>query len=598
MSGAAWRTVWTWIQELPRKTRRATPHAEPSLLAPAADPGMVWIDAQGLIRVKNPGPQGKTYAVLEVPEDSPITVWVNDQAVKGLQVVTEQDAIRYTLHEQPPVHDWTIEVDESGLTADVVVHYAPGWRARLRPCSPCSHLVLHPEQIPWEPEDIPVAAIETELNQRHIVEGRLPESELIAFLQQRQSGRLPVARGIPPQPGEPAPIAWTVGTGSVDDSPVRVAAGTVLGRLLPAQPGKLGRTVFGTSITPPERLPSVPEWGPGVLRTETGDLVAQYAGRVRRTPTVLDVIPETVLTPSTDAPGVVVVNGDAALVGTWRHATILATGRVRSTEPVDHCVIRAQEGLDLTGPVTHTQLFVGPGVLEDHFRGLMEQILQDVASLERTMQALQAHAPVTVRLHYGALLVQVLHDKFPTVPSALDVAQRLLTVVDVPVMIRDTLATLTRLTSEAALRQYTEFTELRACQARMDEALALWTPTSCANAVPPSELGRLRDCIVRGAGTLEMIAAEACEIDGVDVLRVRDSIVGGFCRVLHRVQAHQLGNPRGTETVVQTLESTGIVEVDHLYPGTVIVVGSQRHFIRSVLQHVVVDGDPEQVEML
>ncbi|SMC03865.1 Protein of unknown function [Sulfobacillus thermosulfidooxidans DSM 9293] len=598
MSLSGWRTVWTWLKALPRKAPRAGAYQEPALPAPSGDPGMVWIDAEGVIRVRNPGPQGKTYAVLEVPEDAPITVMVNGQTVDGLQVVTEQDEIRYTLHEQRPVHAWTVEVDEHALTADVVVHYASGWRARLQPCLPCPHLVLHPEQILWEPEDIPVSAIETALNQRHIVEGRLPEGELAAFLQQRQSGRLQVARGIPPQPGEPAPVAWTVEMGSSDESPLRVAAGTVLGRILPAQPGKMGRTVFGTPIAPPELPRPVHAWGTGVMHTDTGDLVARHAGRVRRTETVLDVIPETVLTQSTDTPGVLLVTGDVALVGPWHHATILATGRVRSTDPVDHCVIRAQEGVDLSGRLTHSQVFIGPTVLEDHLRGLIEQILQDVASLDRTMQALQAHAPVTVRLHYGALLVQVLHDKFPNLLSALDLAHRLLAVVDVPVMIRDTLATLTRLTSEAALRQYTEFTELRACQVRMDEALALWTPGPCPNEATTSELGRLRDCIVRGAGTLVMTAAEACEIDGADVLRVRDSIIGGFCRIRHRVQSRQLGHPRGTETVVQTLESTGVVEVDHLYPGTVIVVGTQRHFIRSVLQHVVVDGDPEQVEML
>ncbi|PSR25578.1 MAG: hypothetical protein C7B47_11865 [Sulfobacillus thermosulfidooxidans] len=594
-----WRPILAWLKGLSRTKPPAFIADVRAVQRPSsAEAGAIWIDAAGNIRVRNPGSHGKTYAVLEIPTDAPITVTLNGLVVQGLHVITEQDDIHYTLHQQPPLQSWTVDVDEHGLKADVIVRYAAGWRAHLTPCTPCPHLVLHPQKIPWEPDEIPATAVEAELNRRHIIEGRIPEQDLVAFLRQRQSGRLRVADGIPPQPGERAPIAWTEVIHGTDERSVHVPAGTVLGRILPAHPGKPGRTVFGTPITPPEVSTPVMTWGSGVMRTDTGDIVATHAGRIQWSPTHLEVIPETVLTQLEDTPSLVLISGDAALVGSWHNATILATGRIRSTEPIDHCVVRAQEGVDLTGRIAHSQVFIGPTVLSDYLRYLVEQVLRDLASLERTMQALQAHAPVTVRLHYGALLVQVLHDKFPGLLSTLDVAHRLLALIEAPAMIRDSIATLTHLTSEASLRQYTELTAVMACQTRLHEALTDWMPPPVSAETITSELGLLRDCIVRGAGVLVMRAADACEIDGADALRVRESLIGGFCRIGHRVQARQLGHPRGTETVVQTLDSTGIVEVDHLYPGTVIVVGTQRHFIRSILQHVVVDGEPEQVEML
>ncbi len=549
---------------------------------PVAD-GLIWVDAAGKIRVRNPRGRQGHYPVLVVPDEPWLNVLVNGIRVVGERVLEEKVQIQTRLLVQSPQSRLGMRISADGMEAVLDIEYASGERRVLTSTTPASRLKLEPRCIAVDPNPVLITQVKTELARNGITDGVVDDTIIEAFLSRRASGSLVVAHGIPPHPG----------TGTLEsfrpdglEGPWIVETGVVIGRRRP-EPSRPGRTVRGEVLPAPVVRPiHEVKLGPGVtLMKHHTHLVANRPGVVIFDVDIVDVVTQhekfsiAAADETSDASAQsIVVDGDLLVQGDIQGRMVVVSGSLIVHGDVRDADVVAGGAIIIRGLTRGSRVTMG---LDAYARQLgrhhAERIVDGLYDLELTVKELGLAGE-----RLGVVLERVMADRFQDVLESLGWFADVFIwpglwwdgpLLHVTSSIRQQLAQTGARLAEDLLHLWSLRTELE---------LSDWTVRAAPMGRTPhsTRFNAVEDSTIDATGTLTVGTARSSRL-AAPIVVVESALVGGFVSAVERVEGGTLGSPSGTETSVAVTSEEGVVVAGVTHPGSVIVVGNHRHVVQT-----------------
>lgn len=566
------------------------------------EPGVVWVDANGHISVKNPDP-GEPYAVIYVdPGRHDIELFVNGKPRVGSIVVQESDHVVAKPDSPPSRSRVAIDVDGLGMIATLSATFDRGVVRQLRECPPLHYIELETDDFLRAPVPIMGEHVRDEMDRQQIRYGPVAVGVIEQFLQERQTGTIPIAHGTPALAAVadsylPTPrheVEYYPGTQV--SHPDLVSAGTVVANRISGSPSRVGMTVFGTPIAPPYSIPPVFRIGPGIASMNMGQhLVAKSPGRVIWDDKGVYLIPATILRNGPHDEEILHEEGDLVVPGPLAHTVLIAEGHVIIAGDVTHSRIIAGGSVFIEGTTDYATLECGvdqPFAME--LRRKIAEIGEAMRTLSQMMDQIHQEAPEAYLSQFPILLEKLFRQKCSFVPATLLWLNQRRSLWDNHVgslsglapLVEDILACF----EPKSWQTIQDMKELAHLTIAIDEWLARESPTTnltglCDNAT----LHNVYRSLIRSSGAITVVDAVNTEMEAGTQIQAR-TLVGGFYQAQEAIAAQFIGSEDRTETSIQVYEETGKVTADILFPNTVIQIGEQRHQVNRVAKNAVVDS--------
>ena len=565
--------------------------------------GMVWVDSNGHIIVKNPDP-GEPYAVIYLdPDRHDMELLVNGKPSSGSIVVQESDHIIARPESPASKSRVAIDVDGPGMVATLTATFERGMVRQLRETPPLHFLELLTDNFLRAPVPIVVEHVRDEMDRQKIRYGRVALEVIEEFLAQRKTGAIPIAHGTPAVAAVADTYLPTARhrveyyPGTEISHPDLVSAGTVVASRVTGSPSRVGMTVFGTPIAPPQAAPSTFRFGNGIVVTSTGQhLVAKSSGRVIWDDKGVTLIPlKAVAGALTRDHEILHEEGDLVVQGSVVQTVLIAYGNVVITGDVSHSRIIAGGSIFINGTTDYATVECGvdqPFAME--LRRKIEEIGDAIGTLTQMMDQIHQEAPEAYRSQFPNLLEKLFRQKCGFVPTTvlwLSQNQWLWknnerTLSDLASLIEH----ISQCFKPESWQSMQNLNELEALNNEIEQWLVLAAPSQnllglCENAV----LHNVYRSLIRSQGTIQVADAVTSEMEAGTQIQAR-TLVGGFYQAQAAIIAQFIGSEDSTETSVQVYEALGKVTADILFPNTVIQIGEQRHRVNRVAKNAVVDS--------
>ncbi len=593
------RNVKTPLESGPTLEAEPTPSEETS----APQPGLVWVDANGHIHVRNPDPE-EPYAVIYLdPTRNDLELLVNGKPRRGSIVVQESDQIVARPDSPPSRSRVTVDVDGTGMVATLTATFELGRVRQLQACSPTPILEIATHEFYRAPVPILMQHVLDELDHKQIRYGRVASPVILEFLQQRQTGSIPVAYGTQASAAVPDTYVPTTrrGTeyypGTGISHPDLVSAGTVLATRVTGSPSRVGMTVYGTPIPPPPGDLSSLHIGSGISPMNLGQhLVAKATGRVIWEDHEVHLVPLKVISHDlTRDHEMVYEPGDVVIGGALAHNVLIAGGNVIITGDVSHSRVVAQGSLFVEGTLDYATLECGVGQpFAMELRRKIGEIGEALGTLTDLMEQVQAEAPEAFQTQFASILEKLFRQKCSFVPSTvlwLSQAQKF------GEPLGQSRSSITALIEKIlqcfepeSWQTLQDIRGLKSLAADIEHWLQSETaPKNVTGIFESAVLKNVYRSLVRSQGTIEVNDAVTSDMEAGTEIQAR-TLVGGFYQAQRAITAKFIGSEESTETSVQVFQASGKVTADILFPNTVVQIGEQRHRVNRVAKNAVVDS--------
>lgn len=127
------------------------------------------------------------------PERHDLALLVNGTPRYGSIVVQEGDQIVARPDSPPSKSRVTVDVDGTGMVATLTATFELGRVRQLQECSPTPTLEIATHEFLRAPVPILMQHVLDELDHKQIRYGRVASAVILEFLQQRQTGSIPIA---------------------------------------------------------------------------------------------------------------------------------------------------------------------------------------------------------------------------------------------------------------------------------------------------------------------------------------------------------------------------------------------------------------------
>ncbi len=550
-----------------------------SISVPRPRDGAAWVKS-GRIHVTDPD-AGGMYAVLHVPADERIQVWMNGTPVRGEVIVDKSMELLVELQTVPPrvTYEWVVSEDR--LTARLRKHVQTGMAVRLLDTAPARMLTLRLKAVPIPPDPTPLDDMMALLDAAGF-SGEVDHAALAELARAVETEERVVVRGRAPRLPEPERYQRLIPEpeGHERIRVTSVAVGTPVAEVLPAVPGVPGRDVYGAEIPVPGP-PKGPVLGDGVTVVQNR-LVALRSGRLVFSPQRIDVHQELVIERDVTAQdGPIVFDGCVTVHGSLLDgASIRAAGDVVVLGNVLCATVLAGGGVDVAGNVVGSRLWAGyHASVYDTLLPLVREISSALLTFQRDYTILVANAakrPDAARI-------------LPRIPAALLDGRHTLLAASLQVFVDDAqqfseldcryrrIADMvknrwigiqrSRLNAEdvealiAAFRTYEQEVELASQAPR-----ATLTAASAAS----STLNATGDIVITGAG----VFSSALESGGK--VTVAGRVRGGFIHAEVAADIGVLGSEFGAECSVRVRRQDGWIRIGTRHPQTLVECGGRR----------------------
>lgn len=568
--------------------------------------GWAEVKATGQVIVHDPPPGGRP-ARLRVDPGSRnrLRLLVNGIEQQGEVLVRSHDTVMVRCEAAPAEASFHVIVRQDGLVATVTVHYAAGRRVVLEPTQPASLTVLSAVMEMENPLPIKAADVLAEMSHLGIGTGLIEEADLQEFLDPLESVQIVAAQGVPAQvpTGEKFVPSHALLDLPWQERPrgVIVAAGTLLGTMIPASPAAPGEDVYGRPIPPAEYSgdPHLPLHGPIRVEGDPPHLFAEAAGRVLWSPDYVRVIPVTVLNGKSLADhtraGVLYAPGDVIIQDDVKRQSIAAEGWITIKGSVSHSTMAAGVGVTVAGTTRESQIVAVFGrEATDALRDRMVQwrdFLQDLLSV---MADAQKNAPQTADLPPGRLIQKLIPLRYPEwdemcawVREA--EAAPYYRIVPGSELVLSALAAFTR--SEAleamdSMEPIERLLDLLTAPFPLGTELVWENPEES----PGIHLGQVHAATVRCGADLTLRDAWKATLEVTGSVTVTGGLAGGVLTAGKAVDAEEIGNRAHLETSVKVLDASGQVSARRLFANAIVQVARVRRRLSQDVQELIIDG--------
>lgn len=605
-------SIREWITQLGKRNLKTMPEfglpldPEPAPFEETPQtpqPGLVWVDGNGHINVRNPDPE-EPYAVIYLdPQRRDLELLVNGKPRYGSIVVQETDHIVARPDSPPSKSRVTVDVDGTGMVATLTATFELGMVRQLQECGPVHVLEIATHEFFRAPVPILMQHVLDELDHKQIRYGRVASPVIQEFLQQRQTGSIPVAYGTEAATAVPDTYIPTTRRGSEYypgtgiSHPDLVAAGTVVATRVTGNPSRVGMTVYGTPIPPlPGNLSSL-HIGSGISPMNLGQhLVAKAPGRVIWGDKEVRLIPLKIFNHDLTGDNEMVYEpGDVIIGGALAHNVLIAGGNVIITGDVSHSRIMAAGSIFVEGTLDYATLECGveqPFSLE--LRRKIAEIGEALGTLTQLMEQIREEAPDAYQTQFSSILEKLFRQKCSFVPATvlwLSQAPRF----DDPLSRSPSPVT-------ALIEKILQCFEPESWQALQDVSgiqnlsthIEQWlasesTPKNLAGIFEAAVLKNVYRSLVRSQGAIDVHDAVTSDMEAGTEIQAR-TLVGGFYQAQQAISAQFIGSEDRVETSVQVFQASGKVSAEILFPNTVVQIGEQRHRVNRVAKNAVVDS--------
>lgn len=391
------------IQTSPPRASRASRAVSTSQIAarPAAAPTLARV-RYGRVEIL-PGSPDEPAIIVPGPG-----TWlrVNGELAEGAVAVTAADHLEAGVAEMPPSDDHQggdgsgtapeqaaleaaaeppgedavapyprILVSPDGLRAEVI---APPVRVRvLKDQGPARVLRLEAAILQRPPAGLTVASLTAALARAGVTEG-IDQDVLARIAAEGAPVPVVVARGVPPQNGRDgrfvprleAPLPPKREARGRRRTVVSVSEGSLVGYVIPPEPGRPGRSVDGRKLPAKDGQPARVTCGPGVARIAAQGGREEFRALRRGRPVIqrvgrrtwyVDVVPVLVHDGDlTAATGSLRFDGDVIVTGSVTEgASVVAGGHIHVYGDVDHGLLEAAGDVTVDGAVIQARVVAG-----------------------------------------------------------------------------------------------------------------------------------------------------------------------------------------------------------------------------------------------
>ncbi len=566
-------------------------------------PGAVWVEGNGHIHVKDPDP-GEPYAVIYMdPGRSDIELIVNGKPRVGSIVVQASDHIVARPQSPASRSRVTVDVDGPGMVATLTATFERGVVRQLKDSAPASFLEIASYDFLRAPVPILMEHVLAEMDHKQIRYGRVSPTLIEDFLQQRQSGSIPIAYGSAAEPAVadtylPVPRRATENyPGTEISHPDLVSAGTVVATRVTGNPSRVGMTVFATPIAPPHSaMPSL-HMGPGIVPMNKGQhLVAHVPGRVIWDDKGVRLRPLKVIDHSLSRDNEILhEDGDLLVEGSLTHTVLTVEGNVIITKDVSHSRILAGGSIFVEGTTDYATLECGvadPFAIE--LRRKISEIGDAVETLTQMMEQVRLEAPDAYRHQFSNVLEKLFRQKCSFVPATvLWLSQRKGIDESPPRALSGVGVLIEKILQGFEPQAWQEMQDMNALEnlhTAIEEWLSREAPvTPLTDASQTAFLHNTYRSLIRSHGAIVVRDAVTSDMEAGTQIQAR-TLVGGFYQAHQAITAQFIGSEDRTETSIQVFTASGKVTADILFPNTVVQIGQQRHRVNRVTKNAVVDS--------
>lgn len=553
-------------------------------------------------------------------------VWVNDQLVEDLQMVTAQDTIRVEAVDKPPETIVNVQISEDQFTADISVVVRPGVRYRLVDAPPAGDVTVtaEPDGV-LPPRDLTVADLEAALAEHGVVYGISTEAleqviKQIELDPAEAEKPVSVAFGIPMEPAvdeqvellfEPAAQVRTV----LEDHRAdllglyklsSVQAGDVLGIKQPGSKGKPGRTVTGKEVPVSEPREAQLTAGEGVAWDNAGQrLLATRGGRPTKIRNAIAVHPQHSVRGDVDpTTGHIEFDGDVVVTGNVSDSMrVISKGTVSVGNSVSNALVEADESVTVGRGIVKSKVVAGARYSRlFQVMGFLQPLAQDLRNLIKAVEQLKSDPRSgTIGFQHvtdGSLVKRLLDDKFSGVVQRIRELQELILGSDAERMDKELVQFASTLHSRlvglgplslsdlSELGELQQQTEVYVADFKEQQTAAFDVVTDFVDNSEVVAGGRI---IFQGGGCSysRLWAGTGVVMDSGIFRGTTITVNSGDVTV--KEAGSRAAAPARIEIVTEGLFRAGIV-----HPGVVVTIGNRRHAFRNEERDVrvrLVDGE-------
>ncbi|MCL6517539.1 MAG: FapA family protein [Alicyclobacillus sp.] len=549
--------------------------------------GAVWVQ-QGQIRVSDPE-AGGMFAVLRIPEDERLTVWVDGVRARGEIVVDTRTPLLVRMKTEPARVSYSWKVAPDGLSATLCKQVTRGRTVRLVDTPPMRVLALRMEEVSLAPPPTPMEEMLARVRDAGWV-GEVDAAALGELAQAEETTERVVVRGQAARRPEPERYRRLIPepTGRARLDVTTVSAGTPVAEVIPPLPGVPGRDVHGREIPIPPAVRG-PVLGDGVTVVQDR-VVALRSGRLVFGPNRIDVHRELVIERDVTAEdGPVVFDGAITVRGSVLDgATVRAQGDVTVEGGVLRALVLAGGSVDVAGHIVGSRVFAG------HEASAYDAILPLVRDIASTLLNFQRDCSILVE---NAAKRPDAPRIIPRIPDLLLQGRYTLLAASLQVFADDVhqlsewdehyrrLARMwtqrwtglarTRLAPEdvlALVQGFQDYLEQVERAAQAPEAHLT------ASSVASSTVHATGDVVIHGAGVF------TSGVESGGSVEIQGCVRGGFIHAERAAHIGELGSEFGVECSVRVRRADGRIRVGTRHPQTTLVCG-QRRDRNLVTQH-------------
>lgn len=536
-----------------------------------------------VVHAADPNEHG-IYPTLSIPEDENLVVYINNEVVVGRRVVSEQDAIGFSLSQSTGRREYHVDISDDSMQVKVRAKVVIGTRRNVEDVQSTLNAVLKVTEEPAYPETGLVSDI-TGLLDKLGLTGTLDFPAMTELCSTRETIERIVLRGLPSQPGSPAKYIPLQKRAEVhlDGRPNltsgTVTAGTPVARVTPGLPSIEGRDVYGKTLSAPA-IKESQRLGPGILQINDR-LIATRDGRFVITKAKVDVIPEMVISHDVEAR-----NGDIAFDGNLViHGSVLDGVKIRCTGTVTvygdvcHAQIRAERGLFITGNIVGSSLIAGYTVFQYfQFKNWLKELLSECnrflseyticmkRALERPDSAhvVPMLAPSLFEKRYGHLQEQL--DHFLKKHADLSLWDKDFSELSKFVPSKFFGIYRSRMTENDVLQLSKMLTDYIN---NIEKSMSAEKAVISAKTASTSSIVATGNIKFSGAGVF------SCTLESKGSISLHE-MRGGFAVAKRCIRIHELGSPQGVEASVQVDDRDGKIQINIRHPNTLVSLAGQR----------------------